>query len=180
MSAITCSPTPSTTVNKLVPGPAVAPSTCAAACPLILSRRHLPQAPPRFCQHLIRERHRDSRRPRQSQRQSQRVQSEAFSVFSQSLLDTFYFFSHSALHRSQPTAAGAVELRMICPPLVGAGMDVLLPKYFSQVLLHLQLFTTHSQSLLIASPTLVNFTSTATMTLLSSCTMLASPPEYPR
>jgi len=30
---------------------------------------------------------------------------------------------------SKPTAAGAVELRMICPPLVGSGMDVLLPKY---------------------------------------------------
>ena len=31
----------------------------------------------------------------------------------------------------QPTAAGAIELRLICPPLVGSGMDVLLPKYFA-------------------------------------------------
>ncbi len=29
----------------------------------------------------------------------------------------------------QPTAAGAVELRLICPPNIGNGMDVILPKY---------------------------------------------------
>jgi hypothetical protein len=35
----------------------------------------------------------------------------------------------------QPTAAGAVELRLICPPLVGAGMDVLLPKFVALAVL---------------------------------------------
>lgn len=30
---------------------------------------------------------------------------------------------------TKPTAAGAVELRLICPPNIGNGMDVILPKY---------------------------------------------------
>jgi hypothetical protein len=36
--------------------------------------------------------------------------------------------SHAAPSLYQPTAAGAVELRLLCPPLVGDGMDVVNPK----------------------------------------------------
>ncbi len=90
------------------------------------SRRHMPQAPPRRCQHPLCQCDRDHQWPRQGQSHDQRFQGAVSSrALSHPL--TCFFCSH-AIAPLQPTAAGAVELRLLCPPLVGDGMDVINPK----------------------------------------------------